>query len=166
MGKDKKKKKNIKKIVKKAVKRSVKKAANTNKLTPDQQSSQIEIMKTILSRQPNPTMALDPQYRDLIQKNQQLNEMKNQKEYYINNMKATIDANQEHIKKMNQQEKELKELKKDNERKAALQKQEQRLQDKKEEAEYQHARLEKKNEIGKMEQEISDTNMLIKRMQK
>ena len=85
-------------------------------------------------------------------------------------MKATIDSNQEHIKKMNQQEKELKELKKDNERKAALQKQEQRLQDKKEEAEYQHARLEKKNEIGKMEQEISDTNidtnMLIKRMQR
>ena len=166
MGKDKKKKKNIKKIVKKAVKRSVKKAANTNKLTPDQQSSQIEIMKTILSRQPNPAMALDPQYRDLIQKNQQLNEMKNQKEFYINNMKATIDSNQEHIKKMNQQEKELKELKKDNERKAALQKQEQRLQDKKEEAEYQHARLEKKNEIGKMEQEISDTNILIKRMQR
>ena len=72
MSKDKKKKKNIKKIVKKAVKKSVKKATNTKKLTPDQQSSQIEIMKTILSRQPNPAMALDPQYRDLIQKNQQL----------------------------------------------------------------------------------------------
>ena len=167
MSKDKKNKKHIKKAAKKVVKKAAKKIVKSkNQLTPDQQSTQIEMMKTILSRQPNPGMALDPQYRDLIQKNQQLNEMKNQKEFYINNMKATIDSNQEHIKKMNQQEKELKELKKDNERKAALQKQEQRLQDKKEEAEYQHARLEKKNEIGKMEQEISDTNMLIKRMQR
>ena len=167
MSKDKKNKKHIKKAAKKVVKKAAKKIVKSkNQLTPDQQSTQIEMMKTILSRQPNPGMALDPQYRDLIQKNQQLNEMKNQKEFYINNMKATIDSNQEHIKKMNQQEKELKELKKDNERKAALQKQEQRLQDKKEEAEYQHARLDKKNEIGKMEQEISDTNMLIKRMQR
>ena len=77
MGKDKKKKKNIKKIVKKAAKKIVK---SKKQLTPDQQSSQIEIMKTILSRQPNPAMALDPQYRDLIQKNQQLNEMKNRNE--------------------------------------------------------------------------------------
>ena len=154
MAKGKKTKKQLKKIAKKVVKKMAKKSAASNKpLTADEQSKQIEMMKTILSRQPNPAMALDPQYRDLIQKNQQLNEMKNQKEYYLNNMKATIEADQERIKKMNQQEKELKDLNRDNKRKAALQKQAEKLEDKKEEAVYsQIKRMQRDNE--RMEAEI------------
>ena len=167
MAKGKKTKKQLKKIAKKVVKKMAKKSAASNKpLTADEQSKQIEMMKTILSRQPNPAMALDPQYRDLIQKNQQLNEMKNQKEYYLNNMKATIEADQERIKKMNQQEKELKDLNRDNKRKAALQKQAEKLEDKKEEAVYQRQRIERKNEIGEMEQEMLNINSQIKRMQR
>ena len=167
MAKGKKTKKQLKKIAKKVVKKMAKRSAASNKpLTADEQSKQIEMMKTILSRQPNPAMALDPQYRDLIQKNQQLNEMKNQKEYYLNSMKATIEADQERIKKMNQQEKELKDLNRDNKRKAALQKQAEKLQDKKEEAVYQRQRIERKNEIGEMEQEMLNINSQIKRMQR
>ena len=167
MAKGKKTKKQLKKIAKKVVKKMAKKSAASNKpLTADEQSKQIEMMKTILSRQPNPAMALDPQYRDLIQKNQQLNEMKNQKEYYLNNMKATIEADQERIKKMNQQEKELKDLNRDNKRKAALQKQAEKLEDKKEEAVYQRERIERKNEIGEMEKEMLNINSQIKRMQR
>ena len=167
MAKGKKTKKQLKKIAKKVVKKMAKRSAASNKpLTADEQSKQIEMMKTILSRQPNPAMALDPQYRDLIQKNQQLNEMKNQKEYYLNNMKATIEADQERIKKMNQQEKELKDLNRDNKRKAALQKQAEKLEDKKEEAVYQRQRIERKNEIGEMEKEMLNINSQIKRMQR
>ena len=167
MAKGKKTKKQLKKIAKKVVKKMAKRSAASNKpLTADEQSKQIEMMKTILSRQPNPVMALDPQYRDLIQKNQQLNEMKNQKEYYLNNMKATIEADQERIKKMNQQEKELKDLNRDNKRKAALQKQAEKLEDKKEEAVYQRERIERKNEIGEMEKEMLNINSQIKRMQR
>ena len=167
MAKGKKTKKQLKKIAKKVVKKMAKRSAASNKpLTADEQSKQIEMMKTILSRQPNPAMALDPQYRDLIQKNQQLNEMKNQKEYYLNNMKATIEADQERIKKMNQQEKELKDLNRDNKRKAALQKQAEKLEDKKEEAVYQRERIERKNEIGEMEKEMLNINSQIKRMQR
>ena len=167
MAKGKKTKKQLKKIAKKVVKKMAKRSAASNKpLTADEQSKQIEMMKTILSRQPNPVMALDPQYRDLIQKNQQLNEMKNQKEYYLNNMKAAIEADQERIKKMNQQEKELKDLNRDNKRKAALQKQAEKLEDKKEEAVYQRERIERKNEIGEMEQEMLNINSQIKRMQR
>ena len=167
MAKGKKTKKQLKKIAKKVVKKMAKRSAASNKpLTADEQSKQIEMMKTILSRQPNPAMALDPQYRDLIQKNQQLNEMKNQKEYYLNNMKAAIEADQERIKKMNQQEKELKDLNRDNKRKAALQKQAEKLEDKKEEAVYQRQRIERKNEIGEMEQEMLNINSQIKRMQR
>ena len=82
MSKDKKKtKKNIKKNVKKQVKRNVKKP-----LTAEQKATQIDMMKTILSRQPNPLQAVDPQYRDLLQKNQQLNELKNKREFELNNM--------------------------------------------------------------------------------
>ena len=167
MAKGKKTKKQLKKIAKKVVKKMAKRSAASNKpLTADEQSKQIEMMKTILSRQPNPVMALDPQYRDLIQKNQQLNEMKNQKEYYLNSMKATIEADQERIKKMNQQEKELKDLNRDNKRKAALQKQAEKLEDKKEEAVYQRQRIERKNEIGEMEKEMLNINSQIKRMQR
>ena len=167
MAKGKKTKKQLKKIAKKVVKKMAKRSAASNKpLTADEQSKQIEMMKTILSRQPNPAMALDPQYRDLIQKNQQLNEMKNQKEYYLNNMKAAIEADQERIKKMNQQEKELKDLNRDNKRKAALQKQAEKLEDKKEEAVYQRQRIERKNEIGEMEKEMLNINSQIKRMQR
>ena len=167
MAKGKKTKKQLKKIAKKVVKKMAKKSSASNKpLTADEQSKQIEMMKTILSRQPNPAMALDPQYRDLIQKNQQLNEMKNQKEYYLNSMKATIEADQERIKKMNQQEKELKDLDRDNKRKAALQKQAEKLEDKKEEAVYQRERIERKNEIGEMEKEMLNINSQIKRMQR
>ena len=167
MAKGKKTKKQLKKIAKKVVKKMAKRSAASNKpLTADEQSKQIEMMKTILSRQPNPAMALDPQYRDLIQKNQQLNEMKNQKEYYLNNMKAAIEADQERIKKMNQQEKELKDLNRDNKRKAALQKQAEKLEDKKEEAVYQRERIERKNEIGEMEKEMLNINSQIKRMQR
>lgn len=167
MAKGKKTKKQLKKIAKKVVKKMAKRSAASNKpLTADEQSKQIEMMKTILSRQPNPVMALDPQYRDLIQKNQQLNEMKNQKEYYLNNMKAAIEADQERLKKMNQQEKELKDLNRDNKRKAALQKQAEKLQDKKEEAVYQRERIERKNEIGEMEKEMLNINSQIKRMQR
>ena len=167
MAKGKKTKKQLKKIAKKVVKKMAKRSAASNKpLTADEQSKQIEMMKTILSRQPNPAMALDPQYRDLIQKNQQLNEMKNQKEYYLNSMKATIEADQERIKKMNQQEKELKDLNRDNKRKAALQKQAEKLEDKKEEAVYQRERIERKNEIGEMEKEMLNINSQIKRMQR
>ena len=109
MAKGKKTKKQLKKIAKKVVKKMAKRSAASNKpLTADEQSKQIEMMKTILSRQPNPAMALDPQYRDLIQKNQQLNEMKNQKEYYLNNMhlgkdtyqKSYLLATNEEVKKL------------------------------------------------------------------
>ena len=53
-----------------------------------------------IPRQPNPLQALDPQYRDLLQKNQQLNELKNKREFELNNMKKSIDDKKQAIKQM------------------------------------------------------------------
>ena len=147
MSKDKKKtKKNIKKNVKKQVKRNVKKP-----LTAEQKATQIDMMKTILSRQPNPLQAVDPQYRDLLQKNQQLNELKNKREFELNNMKKSIDDNERILKNISEERKNIEQMSKDNKRKLQLQKQQYKLDDKKDDVKFEKDTLEKKNELGKLQ---------------
>ena len=121
-------------------------------------------MKTILSRTPNSLQAVDPQYRDLIYKNQQLNEMKNKREFELNNMKKSIEDNERIMKKISDERKDINQMEKDNKRKAQLQKQQDKLQAKKDDAQFKRDTLDKKNEIGKAEQEIQKIDFIMKQL--
>ena len=146
MTKDKKKiKKNIKKNVKKHIKRNIRKP-----LTEEQKATQIEMMKTILSRQPNTLQAIDPQYRDLLQKNQQLNELKNKREFELNNMKKSIDDNERILKNISEERKNIEQMNKENKRKAEFQKQSDNLLFKKNDVTFQKQTLEGKTQLGQV----------------
>ena len=135
-----------KQTVKKHVKRNVKKP-----LTAEQTATQLDMMKTILARQPNPIQAVDPQYRDLLQKNQQLNELKNKREFELNNMKKSIDDNERILKNISEERQHIEQLNKDNKRKFQLQKQQYKLDDKKDDVKFDKDTLDKKNELGKLQ---------------
>ena len=148
MSKDKKKtKKNIKKNVKKQVKRNVKKP-----LTAEQKATQIDMMKTILQ-------AVDPQYRDLLQKNQQLNELKNKREFELNNMKKSIDDNERILKNISEERKNIEQMSKDNKRKLQLQKQQYKLDDKKDDVNFQKQTLEGKTQLGQVLKDKRDLKL-------
>ena len=150
MSKDKKK---TKKLAKKAIKRHVNR--NVKKpLTAEQTATQIDMMKTILSRQPNPLQAVDPQYRDLLQKNQQLNELKNKREFELNNMKKSIDDNERILKNISEERKHIDQMAKDNKRRSHLQQQQDKLDDKKDNVKYEKDTLDKKNALGKLQLDI------------
>ena len=150
MSKDKKK---TKKLAKKAIKRHVNR--NVKKpLTAEQTATQIDMMKTILSRQPNPLQAVDPQYRDLLQKNQQLNELKNKREFELNNMKKSIDDNERILKNISEERKHIDQMAKDNKRRSHLQQQQDKLDDKKDDVKYEKDTLDKKNALGKLQLDI------------
>ena len=150
MSKDKKK---TKKLAKKAIKRHVNR--NVKKpLTAEQTATQIDMMKTILSRQPNPLQAVDPQYRDLLQKNQQLNELKNKREFELNNMKKSIDDNERILKNISEERKHIDQIAKDNKRRSHLQQQQDKLDDKKDNVKYEKDTLDKKNALGKLQLDI------------
>ena len=110
MGKNKKIKKTIKKkVVKKQIKKNQnKKPQEEKRMTPDQQSKQLEFLKTALSRPGAQGGGGDPQYRDLTQKVQQLTEENNQKNAALIEMKNRYESEQQMKKQLNQKEQDVK----------------------------------------------------------
>ena len=155
MGKNKKIKKTIKKkVVKKQIKKNQnKKPQEERRMTPDQQSKQLEFLKTALSRPGAQGGGGDPQYRDLTQKVQQLTEENNQKNAALIEMRNRYESGQQMKKQLNQEEQNIKRMEKDNKRNEEVQKRRQALDDKKDDIQYQKDIMEGNNEIGKMNEE-------------
>ena len=86
-------KKKLNKKIKRKVKKIIRKTIAKQTLPGiDDQVKRNEMLKVMLARQPQSIMATDPEYRSLLQKNQQLNEQVNLKEFYLNNLKNQNDA--------------------------------------------------------------------------
>ena len=155
MGKNKKIKKTIKKkVVKKQIKKNQnKKPQEERRMTPDQQSKQLEFLKTALSRPGAQGGGGDPQYRDLTQKVQQLTEENNQKNAALIEMKNRYESEQQMKKQLNQKEQDVKRMEKENKRNEEIQKKRLALDDKKDDIQWQKDIMEGNNEIGKMNEE-------------
>lgn len=151
------KKKNVKK-------KNVKKRVVKKKITPEQQSTQIDMIKTILSRQPNPLQSVDPQYRDTIQKVQHLNEMVNKEQFVLNNMKKSEEELLIRQKRIKQETNEVKQREKEYKRKEAYDKQDQKIQELKEDLQIKQDTLAGKNELGQLIKEKKDLTIKGKRL--
>ena len=147
---DRKDKKKIKKQIKKQVKKQIKKQIKRNirtpseklygtaqlvrkngkRLTPEEQSKQIEAMKVMLTRPGVVGFQSDPQYRDLIQKNQQLDERINQRQALLNSMRAGIEQKEQREKEYDQKRIDLKKLQKEHKEESEHKKRMEDIQDK------------------------------------
>lgn len=168
MGKNKKIKKTIKKkVVKKQIKKNQnKKPQEERRMTPDQQSKQLEFLKTALSRPGAQGGGGDPQYRDLTQKVQQLTEENNQKNAALIEMKNRYESGQQMKKQLNQEEQNIRQMEKDNKRKEEIQKKRLALDDKKDDIQWQKDIMEGNNEIGKMNEEEKQLDYEKKKMKR
>ena len=156
MGKNKKIKKTIKKkVVKKQIKKNQNKKPQEGifkeerRMTPEEQSKQIEMMKTALSR-PVIQGSGDPQYRDLNQKVQQLTEENNQRQAALVEMRNRYESDRQRKNQLNQEEQNIKQMEKDYKRNEEIQKKRLALDDKKDDIQWQKDIMKGNNEIGKM----------------
>ena len=161
-----KEKKDKKKKIKKQIKKQIKKIIR-QKVRPsiDEQTKQNEMMKVILARNPI-GQQMDPQYRDLIQKNQQIREQNNQLEAYKNNLRASIEQEQQRRKEIANDEAQLNQANKQLKRDEEYAKVKQKHEDQKEEYQFQKERMDGRNEIGRIEHETRNMEHDMKMMKR
>ena len=119
-------------------------------MTPDQQSKQLEFLKTALSRPGAQGGGGDPQYRDLTQKVQQLTEENNQRQAALVEMRNRYESDRQRKNQLNQEEQNIKQMEKDYKRNEEIQKKRLALDDKKDDIQWQKDIMKGNNEIGKM----------------
>ena len=173
--KDKKKiKKQIKKQVKKQIKKQIKRnirtpsearksGPNGKRLTPEEQSKQIEAMKVMLTRPGVVGFQSDPQYRDLMQKNQQLDERINQRQALLNSMRAGIEQKEQREKEYDQKRIDLKKLQKEHKEESEHKKRMEDIQDKIDDLNEDMRTLKGEDEVGRLQLILKSTQEDLKK---
>lgn len=158
-------KKKLNKKIKRKVKKIIRKTIAKQTLPGiDDQVKRNEMLKVMLARQPQSIMATDPEYRSLLQKNQQLNEQVNLKEFYLNNLKNQNDALNLRKDQQAKTEQEILKMNREAKLQRDLNKTDAALAAKREQAGYDLNRQKRLNDIGKMDMEIQQIDYETRRM--